>query len=194
VIRSNEITGYKFLVDPIKLPFLLAYAPLRNKHDKKKDADVTAEWRQKIDGVLNVARLKAHDSLVLGAWGCGEMGNSLELVATLFREALVTRFKGCFRHVVFAFLHDPEAFRVFGRIFGAPQLPCAKEVEIYDRKGRNKRTVNINEPGDWQTDRKSRRERKDGEGQTNNKENKQGEEESEEEVMDWGDTRDYYRV
>lgn len=56
--------------------------------------------------VLAVARAHGHDTLVLGAWGCGVFRNDPEEVAELFRRHLTEndRFRGAFRRVVFAVL------------------------------------------------------------------------------------------
>jgi hypothetical protein len=77
VFRSNEATGYKFLQNPIRLSFLLAAAPLNEKtHAENLDPAFVADWRKRIDSVFAVGLQKGHDVLVLGAWGCGEMGNN----------------------------------------------------------------------------------------------------------------------
>jgi uncharacterized protein (TIGR02452 family) len=140
LIRSNETTGYKFLVRPNRLALLLAQAPLNPQATRVNgDASFTEDWRRRIDCVLAIGLQKGHDSLVLGAWGCGEMGNNCGQVASLFKEALTQRFRGCFKHVVFAFLHDTEAFHSFGAVFGAPSMPTTPEREQFDRKKRAER-------------------------------------------------------
>ncbi len=137
VIRSNEATGYKFLQNPIRLSFVLAAAPLNEQtFVENKDAAFLADWRKRIDSIFAIGLQKGHDVLVLGAWGCGEMGNNCAQVATLFKEAATTRFRGCFKHIVFSFLHDPEAFKAFGEVFGSPKLPIPHEVDLFDRKKR----------------------------------------------------------
>jgi hypothetical protein len=83
--------------------------------------------------VFAVALQKGHDSLVLGAWGCGDLGNDPTQVAKLFHDALTTRFRGCFKHVVFSFLHDPQAFRTFCEVFGSPRMPVPEESETVVR-------------------------------------------------------------
>jgi hypothetical protein len=95
----------------------------------------TTDWKRRIDSVLAVALQKGHDSLVLGAWGCGEMGNDPKQVAKLFQDALTSRFRGCFKHVVFSFLHDPQAFRAFCEVFGSPRMPVPEEPEVVVRGG-----------------------------------------------------------
>jgi len=59
--------------------------------------------------LLAVASLQGCDSLVLGAWGCGVFRNDPEMVAHLFREALVSeRLRGCFRAIRFSVLDKPD--------------------------------------------------------------------------------------
>jgi hypothetical protein len=137
VFRSNESTGYKFLLNPIRLSFFLASAPLNERSFcENRDAAFVADWRKRIDSVFAVGLQKGHDSLVLGAWGCGEMANDCAQVAALLKEAATTRFRGCFKHIVFAFLHDPEAFRVFQEAFGSVKMPVPTEHDLFDRKKR----------------------------------------------------------
>ncbi len=63
-----------------------------------------------IKRLLAVAQTHGHDTLVLGAWGCGARGNDPAVVASLFRKHLAG---GRFAHVVFAVLGEPAmtAFR-----------------------------------------------------------------------------------
>ncbi|HAS52283.1 MAG TPA: TIGR02452 family protein, partial [Gammaproteobacteria bacterium] len=58
-------------------------------------------WKR-ILKVLAVAERHQHDSLVLGAWGCGAFGNDGTEIAGLFHKALAENFQGVFRHIVFA--------------------------------------------------------------------------------------------
>lgn len=58
--------------------------------------------QRRILKVLAVGAAHGHDSLVLGAWGCGAFGNDPAEIAPLFRCALREDFAGAFRHVVFA--------------------------------------------------------------------------------------------
>ncbi len=56
--------------------------------------------------VLGTAAACGYRRLVLGAWGCGGLGNDPEQVAGAFRALLLTggRFDGRFEHVVFGVL------------------------------------------------------------------------------------------
>ena len=57
---------------------------------------------KRVRKVLSVAAAHGHDRLVLGAWGCGAFGIPSATVAPIFRAALLGRFAGVFRVVVFA--------------------------------------------------------------------------------------------
>lgn len=60
-----------------------------------------AMWKR-ILKVLAVAHKHGHDSMVLGAWGCGAFGNNGQQIAGLFKKALSENFKGVFTRVDFA--------------------------------------------------------------------------------------------
>jgi uncharacterized protein (TIGR02452 family) len=70
--------------------------------------------RQRIDKVLAIAALHGHESLVLGAWGCGVFGNDCHEVAELFHTALANQFDGVFGQIVFAVLDWSEESRFIG--------------------------------------------------------------------------------
>ena len=76
-------------------------------------------WKR-ILKVLAVAEHHHHLALVLGAWGCGAFENDGNQIASLFREALATTFRGAFEHVVFAITDWSDEKRFIGpfqRIF-----------------------------------------------------------------------------
>jgi len=52
--------------------------------------------------VLSMGLAHNHDSVVLGAWGCGAFGNDGYVIADLFRWSLEQNFKGTYRRVLFA--------------------------------------------------------------------------------------------
>lgn len=68
--------------------------------------------------VLRVAARHEHKTIILGAWGCGAYGNDSELIADIFKEALVNT--PYFEHVCFA-VYDtrqpPEVFETFKKAF-----------------------------------------------------------------------------
>ena len=72
-----------------------------------------AMWKR-ILKVLAVAECHQHDSLVLGAWGCGAFGNEGHEIAGLFHKALEENFRGVFRHIVFAVTDWSDDHRFIG--------------------------------------------------------------------------------
>ena len=64
--------------------------------------EIKSIMEKRIKRLLNIAAIQNHNSLVLGAWGCGVFENSGELIASLFRKALKHEFKGVFSKVVFS--------------------------------------------------------------------------------------------
>jgi len=72
-----------------------------------------AMWKR-ILKVLAVAEHHQHDSMVLGAWGCGAFGNDGNEIAGLFRKALEENFQGVFRHIVFAVTDWSDDHRFIG--------------------------------------------------------------------------------
>ena len=64
--------------------------------------------------VLSIGVKHAHDSIVLGAWGCGAFGNDGREIAGLFHRALEQNFNGCYRQVVFAIVDWSRDRRFIG--------------------------------------------------------------------------------
>jgi uncharacterized protein (TIGR02452 family) len=64
--------------------------------------------------------LHGHDSIVLGAWGCGAFGNDTNEIAGLFERVLQNNFEGAYQRVIFAIVDRSERKRFIGpfqRIF-----------------------------------------------------------------------------
>lgn len=63
--------------------------------------------KNKIRTIYRIGVLHGHDSLVLGAWGCGAFGNPPEQMAQLFMEVLgEDEFKGRYKDIRFAIIED----------------------------------------------------------------------------------------
>ena len=90
----------------------------RNNRTRDEDLDPTAfdrevqiVMRRRIAKVLAIARQEGHDTLVLGAWGCGVFGNDPRHVAQWFKEELTNKDNiTAFRKVVFA-VYSPRDFK-----------------------------------------------------------------------------------
>lgn len=99
------------LPKPYACAFITAPAPNASavlKRAPERKAELEAQMALRIDRVLCIARLHAHDALVLGAWGCGVFGNVPDMVAEKFRDAMHAH-RGAFRKVVFAVLDSSSA-------------------------------------------------------------------------------------
>jgi uncharacterized protein (TIGR02452 family) len=83
----------------------------RNPSRKQQIADEM--WRRVLK-VLGIAARHDHDTLVLGAWGCGVFGNDPVEIAGLFRRALEENFAGAFAQVVFAVTDSSADGRTIG--------------------------------------------------------------------------------
>jgi uncharacterized protein (TIGR02452 family) len=91
--------------EPYPCSIITAAAPNAKalaKYEPKRLDEIPAAFRARITTVLSIAAWHGHDTLILGAWGCGAFGNAGEMVAPLFAEALQGPFRQVFRHVRFA--------------------------------------------------------------------------------------------
>jgi uncharacterized protein (TIGR02452 family) len=121
VFRDDD---HSLLPTAYRASFITSAAPL-TKHLHPEELVHTPEiLRQRIRKILNVAQVHGHDSLVLGAWGCGAFGNDGHLVAQLFHQALETDFKGAFKEVTFAIVDTSPEKKFIG--------PFAKRFEKPD--------------------------------------------------------------
>jgi uncharacterized protein (TIGR02452 family) len=83
----------------------------------------------RIRKVLAVAERHGHDTLVLGAWGCGAFGNDVNAIAPLFRRALEEHFAGAFQLVVFAITHwsgESRNIAAFREAFGGGSIELVR--------------------------------------------------------------------
>lgn len=73
-------------------------------------SNIKSTFARRIGMVLSIAKMHQHDTLVLGAWGCGVFQNDPEEVAKLFKEAFHNKFKDKFKRVVFAIYSKDERY------------------------------------------------------------------------------------
>ncbi len=115
VFRDDEGT---FLPEPYPLALITCPAPNAGavlKKDPGRAAALDAELRSRIDLVLTIGAAQGHETIVLGAWGCGAFGGDPVKTAAAFADAL-DRWSGVFRRVVFAIFDmtkDQRALRPF---------------------------------------------------------------------------------
>lgn len=122
VFRSDDdvLIAEPYLVSIITSPAVNVGAIRKNEPSNVQKIRSTMETR--IRSVLAVARKHNHDSIVLGAWGCGVFGNDPNDIATLFAEALRndSRFVGAFERIVFGvldFAHGTPTYESFRNVF-----------------------------------------------------------------------------
>ena len=86
-----------------------------------RHAEIGPAMWQRILKVLAAGIVHGHDSIVLGAWGCGAFGNKGAEIAPLFRQALEENFRGAYQQVIFAILdrsREKRSIGPFQRAFG----------------------------------------------------------------------------
>lgn len=120
--RTNQLDGFTLLpYDQCCFLSCLAMPAIRNPQLKKdgtyRPTDRT-KMKEKIRGIMKVALLHNHDSVVLGALGCGAFKNPPDEVAKIFEE-VVNEYKSKFRKIVFAILDYGRSnnYSIFQRRF-----------------------------------------------------------------------------
>lgn len=101
-------------------------------HMPQKAKDIT---RNKIRAILRVGLIKGHDSLVLGAFGCGAFKNPPSEMALLFKEVLKeAEFVDRYRLILFTILSDHNDksgnFKAFQKVFD-PDADIFEGLEKY---------------------------------------------------------------
>ena len=116
VFRTDDGTP---LARPWPLTFLTCAAPYAPEVGQPRAGDLL---QRRILRVLDVARAFGHQTLVLGAWGCGAFGHDPRRTAADFRAALEGPFAGAFGEVVFAVsdsTFDQRTIRPFRDVFAS---------------------------------------------------------------------------
>ncbi len=110
--RESEQKGYALLDNPVSLSFITVAG--MNRPDLTVDGIIAAHHvepiKNKIRTIFRIGLAHGHDSLVLGALGCGAFRNPPRHVARLFHEVMKEReFRNQYRRIVFAILDDHNA-------------------------------------------------------------------------------------
>lgn len=99
--------------------------------------------KQKMRDMFRTAYREGHDSVLLGAFGCGAFENDPELVAQLYKEVLSeTEFAGLFKRVAFGIIdiggtHNLETFERSFRGFRCEAPPAFLDLPpVYDEAPR----------------------------------------------------------
>ena len=112
--RESEQKGYALLDTPVTLSFITVAG--MNRPDLTADGMIAAHHvepiKNKIRTIFRIGLAHGHDSLVLGALGCGAFRNPPRHVAKLFHEVMdEPEFTNKYRRIVFAILDDHNAHR-----------------------------------------------------------------------------------
>ena len=133
VFRGTEQDGYPLLETPYQMSFI-AVAGI-NRPALASPERITPELvepvKNKMRTIFRIGLLHNHDSLVLGALGCGAFRNPPAHIARLFHEVMEEEeFKNKYKLLVFAILDDHNA-----RLKHNPEgnfLPFVREFTLYD--------------------------------------------------------------
>lgn len=107
VFDGNSVAVEPFLVNVITYPAPNAYRGV---------LDSAEVFQRRCPQVIHQAVLMRTDVLILGAWGCGAYGNSPEVVARAFRDA-IRKYGNWLETVVFAIYGSKHNQNAFKRVF-----------------------------------------------------------------------------
>lgn len=124
IYANNKFYKLDFIVCPgLKYPVI----EYKNGQKKLRDDDVKI-LQNKIRHILQIAYKHGHDTVILGALGCGAWKNPPYHVAEIFRDILL-EFSGCFSKILFAVLRragdieakfkDIDNYDIFTSILGS---------------------------------------------------------------------------
>lgn len=110
--RESEQKGYALLEKPVSLSFITVAG--MNRPDLTDDGYIAPYHvepiKNKMRTIFRMGLIHGHDSLVLGALGCGAFRNPPRHVARLFHEVMMEKeFRNQYRRIVFAILDDHNA-------------------------------------------------------------------------------------
>lgn len=126
--RGTQDQGYVLLEETFQAAVIsvasLNYNP-KHGHNTLDNGNIPESdkpvLKEKIRTILRIGALKGHDSLVLGAMGCGAFCTPPAQMARLFHEVLdEPEFDGRFRKIIFAIIDSPSSnnFKPFKKELG----------------------------------------------------------------------------
>jgi uncharacterized protein (TIGR02452 family) len=114
VFRASEKNGYALLREPFEIA-LVTVAAINNPGydaDLRITSSLVPPAKEKIRTILRIAGAHGHDTLVLGAFGCGAFRTPPAHQAQLFKEVFdEDEFRQKFRLVTFAIFSDHNSYR-----------------------------------------------------------------------------------
>ena len=130
IFREEEGNGFRLMEEPRELGFISVAG--MNRPDLRPNGMIVDHLvepiRHKIRTILRIGLAHSHDSLVLGALGCGAFCNPPAQIASLFHEVLMEKeFADKYRHISFAILEDHNSHQRHNR--EGNYLPFKREFE-----------------------------------------------------------------
>ena len=130
VIYSPHVPVFRndagdLLRDPYTIGMITSPATNAKRVPTSKRHEIGPAMWLRILKVLSVGISHGHNSIVLGAWGCGAFGNDAYDMAQLFRKALDDSFRGSYQRVVFAIVDwspDSRFIGPFEKVFQSKAL------------------------------------------------------------------------
>lgn len=106
VFRKLAKNNYAF-AKPFSADMIASAAYCMGSDNPSDDATYVANTKEKIRAILRKAAETGHDSVVLGAFGCGAFRNDAQRMANFFKEILQeAEFKGHFKEIAFGVIDD----------------------------------------------------------------------------------------
>ena len=112
VFRGTEQDGYPLLDKPFQMSFIAVAGINRPALESSERivSELVESVKNKIRTIFRIGILHGHDSLVLGALGCGAFRNPPSHIAKLFQEVMEEpEFKNKYKLLLFAILDDHNA-------------------------------------------------------------------------------------
>ena len=81
-----------------------------SKKEQKNLGKVEGVMKRRIKKVLAIAAVHGHNTIILGAWGCGVFRNDPNDIARYFHEVIEDGFRYSFKKIVFAVYSRNERF------------------------------------------------------------------------------------
>jgi uncharacterized protein (TIGR02452 family) len=108
IVRDNESNNYSYYRYDYKKMSVIscpAYRCDKILSPKEYDKKIYGIMYKKLDMILRLAYYNGHDSVVLGAFGCGAYHNPSEKIAKICKK-LCDKYAYCFKMISFAIMTD----------------------------------------------------------------------------------------
>lgn len=113
-ILSTSISVFKNddcdYIYPITCDILTTAAPRAKSVKRSSSTDLSSKLfptlAKRCNRILEIALANESETLILGAFGCGEFGNDIDSLIAIWRRLLANEYRGRFKTVVFALTNE----------------------------------------------------------------------------------------